>query len=194
MNALDHAVLALEMPPMALSLYREYARDTRTPPVFGGEMSAAIQASTAPVVGIDGPSTVFFRTLSRTLQEERASVRDRYRLARSVIAVSRHTLVCKLAAIVATHTSMRIEVGTPVAHGCSATDSPGDQADDERRCVFATRSLLESTDPPASLALRERAREACMAQNLRRLRTRGDVVAIVGIDHLDPLVERLSEA
>ncbi len=61
----EHATLALELPPLALPLFEEYADDARTPPAFGGEMSAAIQASDARAVGIDGPSRRFLRTLAR---------------------------------------------------------------------------------------------------------------------------------
>src|SRR6056297_2195481 len=59
----DPDVVALEAPPLAMPLYETYARESRTPPTFGGEMSAAAQAAReedAEVVGIDGPTVAFF--------------------------------------------------------------------------------------------------------------------------------------
>jgi len=74
LEAREPDVLALELPPISLSLFEAYARDVRTPPVFGGEMSAAIQAAdTDEVVGIDGPTMAFTLALARTLVRERAS-------------------------------------------------------------------------------------------------------------------------
>ena len=36
----DPEVLALELPPISIPLYEQYASSDRNPPVFGGEMSA----------------------------------------------------------------------------------------------------------------------------------------------------------
>lgn len=44
-EAHDPAVLALELPLLAIPLYREYARDEGFPPSLGGETSTAVQAA-----------------------------------------------------------------------------------------------------------------------------------------------------
>ncbi|MCL7417304.1 MAG: hypothetical protein M8354_05630, partial [Halalkalicoccus sp.] len=62
--------LALELPPLAIPLYRSYATDAGFPSNAGGEMSAAIRASTASVVGIDGPSSGFSRAFYRYIERE----------------------------------------------------------------------------------------------------------------------------
>jgi len=70
----DPAVLALELPPLALPLYDQYATDERTPPTLGGEMSAAIQAADADrVAGIDGPTPGFLRRVASGLHRADAS-------------------------------------------------------------------------------------------------------------------------
>ncbi len=47
-ETVEAAVLALELPPLAVPLFRLYARDDRTPPRLGGEMSVAVRAAGSP--------------------------------------------------------------------------------------------------------------------------------------------------
>ena len=192
----DPDVVALEAPPVAVPLYRTYA-DSDARPSFGGEMSAAAQAareSDAEVVGIDGPTTAFFARLARNCWRERASPGTLRRVASGVASVSRHAVVCRLAAAVADRTGLRVEVDDPVIHDCERTDSPAEQARDEREQARRSRSLLRAFDPPEPVALRERTREECMADALADLRTRGETVAVVGLDHLDAVADRLDSS
>ncbi|WP_137286509.1 hypothetical protein [Halorussus salinisoli] len=190
----DPEVVALEAPPLATPLYETYARDTRTPPAFGGEMSAAAQAASecdAEVVGIDAPTGDFFARLARNWWSDGASLGTLRRVASGVASVTRHALTCRVAAAVADRTSLRVEVDDPVEHDCDWSDPPAVQADDERAQARRSQSLLRAFDPPKPVALRDETREECMAGNLDSLRSRGETVAIVGLDHLDKIAEQL---
>jgi hypothetical protein len=170
--------------------------DSRAPPSFGGEMSAAVQAAEecdAAVVGIDGPSADFFARLARNCWRERTSARTLHRVASGVASVTRHALVCRAAAAVAERTSLRVEVDSPVDHDCDRTDSPAVQARDERRQAERSQSLLRAFDPPEQVALRDETREECMAAALGEVGSDDETVAVVGLDHLDGVVERLVE-
>ena len=189
-------VVALEAPPLAMPLYRTYAKDSRTPPAFGGEMSAAAQAGRkcdAEVVGIDGPTTDFFARLARNCWREGSSVGTLQRVASGVASVTRHAVACRAAAAIASRTSLRVEVDDPVEHDCEWADPPAIQADDERAQARRSQSLLRAFDPPRPVRLRDETREEHMAENLDSLRGRGETVAIVGLDHLEQLAEQLDE-
>ena len=191
-EATDPDVVALELPRRAVSLFEQYADDDRTPPVFGGEMSAAIQAaSTDRVVGVDGPTRSFLGLLARNLYRERASPSTLRRVARGVLSVTRHALLCQVAGGVAARTSLRVEVDSPVSHDARRSDDPRVQADDERSQVRRARAVMDAFEPSRAARFRDATREEYMADRLSTLRREGDVVAVVGIDHLEPLAERL---
>ena len=188
----DPAVLALEVPPLALPLYEAYADDGRSPPAFGGEMSAAVQsARTDRVVGIDGPTLGFLRRLARTLLRERASLATVRRVAGGVLTVGRTALLYRLAATLATRTSLRVEVDIPVTYDGVPEADPVRQAADEREHIERAHAVLNVLTPRRAVRFRDETREAHMAERLAALRREGDVVAIVGYGHLDPLAERL---
>ena len=195
-EAREPAAVGLEVPPVALPLFRTYAEDSRTPPEFGGEMSAAAQAARdadAEVVGIDGPDRGFLARLARNCWRERVSVRTLRRVLSGVSSVTRHALVCRAAAALADRTSLRVEVDSPTDHDCEVTDSPAEQARDERKQADRSLSLLRAFDPPRPVSLRDETREERMADELRSLRADGDVVAIVGLDHLDGIAKLLEK-
>jgi hypothetical protein len=114
-------------------------------------------------------------------------------VASGVASVTRHALVCRLAAEVAERTSLRVEVDSPVDHDCDRSDPPAVQARDERRQAQRSQSLLRAFDPPRPVRLRDETREECMAANLEELRLRGETVALVGLDHLDSVAAQLTE-
>lgn len=194
-EALDPDVLALELPPMAVPLFGRYADDSRTPPAFGGEMSTAIQATgTDHVVGIDGPSIGFTACLVRTLYRERAGLDTLRRVSRSLRSITGRAVLCRLAATMAGVTGLRLEVDDPVSHDVRWSDDPSSQAADEREQVRRARAVTAVFGRTDAVRLREGAREEHMADRLCSLRRAGDVVAVVGIDHLDSLAERLGSA
>lgn len=186
----EHATLALELPPLAIGLFEEYAVDPRDVPAFGGEMSAAIRASDANVVGIDGPSRRFYRGLVRHAVRDRPGREELSRLLSATIRATRHALLCRTAGALVRRTSIRLEVGSPQTYDCTPADPLAVQAEDERAQVSRARSVLQAFTPP-DLACRDAVREDCMARSIADAREAGPVVAVVGIDHLDGLGSRL---
>jgi len=190
--AIDPDVLAPELSPIAVPLFEQYASQDRTPPAFGGEMSAAIRtADCARIVGIDGPSFGFLDRLLRTIAGEVRSLDTIGTVAKNVVPVTREALLCRIAAVLAAQTELRIAVGTPVSHDCMPADAPKVQAADERRRIDRAEATLQAFETPVASDCRERAREAHMADRLSSLRQSGEVVAVVGVDHLDAIADRL---
>ncbi|QCS41246.1 hypothetical protein [Natrinema versiforme] len=191
--------LALELPPVAMPLYRVYARDgdaaDPTPPRFGGEMSAAIRAApNADHVGIDAPNWSFLRRLVARLVADRVSPATARRVLSSVSGATREALACRVAATLTHATSMTVVPGEQVEYDCEPDDSPEQQAAHERSHVAGVQALLGSVETDGSaLTYRDDTREHCMVERLEAIRSEpGDVVAVVGVDHLERLVTDLS--
>jgi len=194
-DARDPATVALELSPLALPLFEAYAdaagaNGTGLPP-HGGEMSAAIRAADCEVVGFDAPSSAFLRRLAARIREERPSPRTVARVLRGVASVTRHALVCRAGAVLTRLTGRTVALDRPVDHDCTAADPPAVQADDERRQASRSLSLTRAFETPEPVHLRDATREACMAAKLADLRREGDVLAVVGIDHLDGVTAEL---
>ena len=190
----DPDVLGLELPPLSIPLYEAHAADER-PESLGGEMSAAVQAAaTDEVVGIDGPTVEFLRYLAATLSREEASPRTVWRSLRELGSVSKTTLLCRLAATVTANTSLRVGVGAGTAYEATSADPPERQASDERRQIREANAVLDAFEPSAVSRCRSAARERYMADRLSTLRERGDVVAVVGVGHLDAVRAHLEAA
>ncbi|MDF9744816.1 hypothetical protein [Natrinema salsiterrestre] len=199
LDAVEPATLALELPAVALPLYRVYARkrdaDDATSPRFGGEMSAAIRAAPeADHVGIDAPNLSFLRRLVTRLVADRASPATARRVIASVGGATREALACRVAATLTHATSMTVVPGDRVEYDCDPEDSPERQAAHERSHVAGVQALLGSVDTDGSaLAYRDDTREHCMVERLEAVRSDpGDVVAVVGVDHIDRLEAELS--
>lgn len=194
LDAVDPDVLALELPPLAVPLYEQYADDSRTPPIFGGEMSAAVQAVCADrIVGIDGPSSGFVARLLRNLSGDTESFATVRSVLRSLSSVTKHALVCRLAAVLAVQTGVRLEVDPPTTYDCDWADDPLTQASDERSQVRRAQTITNAFGRSDTARTRTVTREEHMASRLSTLRREGNVAAVVGIAHLDPLVQRLAE-
>lgn len=194
-QTLEPETLALELPPLAVPLFTEYARNEQSPPPFGGEMSTAAQAaSTDRIVGIDGPSIGFVGHLLEEIKHERPSLSSIRAVADSLTSVSKHAVVCRLGAVVSQMTGLSVEVDEPAQHECEWTDGPAIQARDEHEQVQQAQTVMNAFQSQGSSDLRQTARERHMADKLETLRQEGtdSIVAVVGIAHLDPLVERLT--
>ncbi|ARS90111.1 hypothetical protein [Natrarchaeobaculum aegyptiacum] len=195
---LQPATLALELPPAAVPLYRAYARDGagEGPPRFGGEMSAAIRATPeADVVGIDAPNWSFVRRLATRLIADRVSATTARRVVSSLSGATREALTCRVAATVTHATSMTVACDDPIEYECSHDDPPTVQAAHEREHVARVQTLLASVDTDGSaLSYRDETRERCMIDRLEEIRADGDdqVVAVVGVDHLETLADALA--
>ncbi|MFC6975382.1 hypothetical protein ACFQL1_13155 [Halomicroarcula sp. GCM10025709] len=186
--------LALEAPPLAVPLFEHHAATERTPPAFGGEMSAAIQAAdTDRVVGIDGPTVSFLRRLVGRLWRDRASLATVRATWPALWTATRAAVTARLAATLVALTTLQIAVDTPTAYDTDRDDDPDSQAADERDRVRTATAMLSAFEPPPAATVRTGTREQYMADRLATLRTTGDVVAIVGMAHLDAVAARLRE-
>ncbi|WP_207591781.1 hypothetical protein [Halomontanus rarus] len=193
LETLEHDRLALELPPAALPLYRCYAREDASPPRFGGEMSAALQTSDADPVGIDAPNWSFLRRLCTRLVADRASPSIARRVVSSLGGATREALTCRVAATLTNATSMTIAYEDPIEYECGHDDTPERQAKHERGHVAGVQALLGATAGTASaLDYRDETREQCMIDRLESCRAEGDVVAVVGVDHLEALEDGLT--
>lgn len=185
-------VLALELSPIALPLFEAYADDPSKPPGLGGEFSAAVRAAgDAEVVGIDGPNRRFLTTLVRAFATGTHSASTVRRVLRGIATVTRQAAACRLAASVTRRTSLTVEVGERVTHECDRTDTPEAQAADEAAQVRRAESVLAALARPPAVRLRDETREESMARALDDLCEEGEVVAVVGVGHLDAVAERL---
>jgi pheromone shutdown protein TraB len=191
-SEVDPSVLALELPPLAVPLYEAYAAGARSPPALGGELSAAVQAAgTDSVVGIDGPSLGFVHTLGQRLWQERASRTTVSRSLRSLLSVTKSAVACRMAATLAARTPFTVAVGSSVPHETTMDDPANEQAADERRQIRAASAVMDAFETSPSSRYRAESRERHMADRLATLRESGDVVAVVGAGHFDPLCERV---
>jgi len=200
LERIDPATLALELPPVALPLYRIYGRtgdaDESTPPRFGGEMSAAIRAAPdAEAVGIDAPNWSFLRRLVTRLVADRVSPATARRVLSSVGNATRDALTYRIAATLTHATSMTVVPGDAVEYDVDHENSPDRQAAHERAHVAGVQALLGSVDTDGTtLAYRDETRERCMIERLEEIRSEpGTAVAVVGVDHLDRLAAALAE-
>jgi pheromone shutdown protein TraB len=189
----DPAAVALELPPLAVPLFRSLARAGRES--AAGEMTAAIAAAPdARHVGIDAFDGRFVRTLLERARADGVSLGTVGSLARESIAFSRTAVRCRMAALLPRPSAVR-----PGRHGdheydCEPTDPPDVQADREREHVDRCLTFAHAVAPPPAIRLRDEAREVCMAERVDDLRQDGDVVAVVGVAHLQPVAERLASA
>lgn len=192
---LDPEVLALELAPVSIPLFEQYANTDRCPPVFGGEMSAAVQAAiTDTTVGIDRPTGGFFRRLGRQLLRERPSLEVVRAVVSDAVETTKHAVVCRVAATVGERASVRLEVDSPLSYDVGRSDAPDDQAHDERTQVRRSHSFMSAfrtASRSQASRLEDAAREEEMAARLEQLREEGNIVAVVGIDHLDPIADGL---
>ena len=193
LTTFDPDVLALELPPLSIPLFRRYARDTDTPPRLGGEMSAAIGAAGAVlVVGVDAPNRRYLRTLVARLRD--AGSRDLLAaVARDTGAGLGQAVACRLGAVVGRLTPHTPRVYTHIPYETTLLDDPETQADHEDRHLARHRAFVDVVEPPPATALVDRTREDVMAARLHELRGEGDVVAVVGTNHLAPLAARLAD-
>jgi len=186
LDAVAPDVLALELPPLAVPLFRRYADDEYVPPRLGGEMSAAIQtAEGARVAGIDGPNPAYLKRLLRRVIADGVSMSDVLEIAGDSLRGLGHALACRAGASLGRLTPVTPKLYTHIAYDSASYDTPAAQARHEREHVDRRRSFLRVVELPRATALLDAVREESMALRLTDLRATGDVVAVVGIEHLD---------
>lgn len=187
LDMFEPATLALELPPLAMPLFRQYADDGQQPPRLGGEMSAAIQASDSPSIGIDVPTATYLAHLGRRLLRERTSLGVVGRVGKDLGSAVAHALAIRFASVVTDYTPLRPRVYEPIVHDCSLVDAPDVQAQHERAYLDRRDALFRAIKPPEATRLIDDAREAAMSDLLDRARTAGSVVAVMGMEHLDEI-------
>jgi len=186
-------VLALELPPLAVPLYERYASDEHSPAHCGGEMSVAVgSARTNRVKGIDGPTPAFLRRLLGNLYRDGASCLTVSRVLSGLTSITRRAVLCRVVATVMSLTPIHLAVDWRIDHDCDRTDDPADQAVDERRQIRRTEAAMSVFTESEATYVRKTTREAHMTRRLSALRTEGETVAVVGIDHLDAVAGRLN--
>lgn len=186
-------VLALELPPLAVPIFRTYARDVYTPPRLGGEMSTAIQAAgDVHTVGIDEPNGEYLRALVGRIRREGATDDVLQTVAKDVAKGLGHALACRVGAVIGTLTPIRLRLYTHIEYECTLLDSPAAQAAHEANHLAQQQAFLRAIETPAATALIDGSREESMASKLRTIREESDVVAVVGMEHLDALEAHLS--
>lgn len=190
--------VALELPPVAVPRFRQFADSEQSPPPDGGEMSAAIQAAnTDRIIGIDRPTVAYARALVGALYGERPSRKTVREVLSNTFSAVKSALGYRTAAAFTTLTASERGGVEPASGAAEWTDSPSVQAEDERRQIRRSRSFMNAfSDAPSerASAFEDRVREAHMADRLAARPSDERIVAVVGIDHLDPLTERLQDS
>ncbi len=199
-RALDPNVVALEIAPISVPLFRRYARqgDTYsetglTGSPEGGEMSAAIGAAgDARVVGIDLPNPATLKTTVEAVRGESLSVRSALRAGHAFGLQTLHAVRCRVSHVAST-LGIDIDPGfDDRGETYTRTASPDEQAAEEDDTVAAGTALLRAFTRPPALEAFDGAREAAMVAELRTHRRNGsNVVAVVGYAHLNPIAEQL---
>ena len=77
-------------------------------------------------------------------------------------------------------------------YGTTPGDPPDVQVADERRHRSRSRSLLRAIERPHADRILDGARERAMVRRLAALADDGDVVAVVGFEHLDTVADGLA--
>lgn len=161
-------------------------------------MSAAIQAlGDGRTVGIDRPTPTYARELSRTVLAERPSATVVGKILSNTVSATTHALTCRLAAAVATRTGVRLEVDAPTPHAVDRSAAPAAQARDEETQVRRSRAFANAfagASTTRASELGDAARERHMADRLASLARTDSVVAVVGMDHLEAIVDETATA
>ncbi len=199
-TALDPDIVALEIAPVAVPLFRQFAQEQGTSPEAnrsesgnGGEMSAAIGAAgDANVVGIDLPNVAVLQTTFEAVRNESLSVRGVLRAGHAFGTQTLHAVQCRVSHV-ASKLGVDIDPKLDARSDTYArTASPQAQAAEEDDAVAAGTTILRAFSRPPAMEAFDRAREAAMAEQLQSHRRNGsNVVAVVGYAHLDSILERL---
>lgn len=193
LEALSPDLLALELPPLAVPLFRLYARAAETPPRLGGEMSAAVQAAgDVETVGIDGPNRPYLRRLARLLVDGDPTAKLVRAVVEDVIQSTAHAVACRIGAVLGAVTPLRLRLYSHIEYDTTVIDSPAEQATQEKAYLSQQRAFLRAVTTPESIRTIDRAREESMIALLRKRRSDGDVIAVVGMEHLDALERGLA--
>lgn len=192
LETIEPDVLALELPPLALPLFRMYSRDVYTPPRLGGEMSLVLQtAGPVRAVGIDAPNRTYLHRLGLRCLDRDTPNDLLPAVVKDLLSTSVHAVACRLGALLGSVSRLLPRLYSHIEYDCTLLDPPGVQAEHEADHIDKQQAFLRAVEIPRWRRLIDETRDDSMAADLHELRSGGDVIAIVGIEHLDPLEERL---
>lgn len=178
-------ILALELPPLAVELFRLYARDPEVPPQLGGEMSIAIQGTDASVVGIDAPNRQYLSLLVKRWLTRSIPTDLLLPTLKDFLLSSTHAVTARLGASVGSFMPAPPRLYDPIRYECSQFDPADSQASHEADHLSMRESFVNAVKLPPSLVLIDDLREESMIQRIRQLRRNGDIMVVLGMEHLD---------
>lgn len=191
LTAITPDVLALELPSLALPLFKEYA-DGDDPPSLGGEMSMALWAA-GPVhtVGIDAPSGGYVRQLARRIWEGDLSGQTLRALIEDLGTSLRQAVTCRVGGVLGALTGVLIQPYPNLEYDCSMMASPDVQAAHETDHIETQQAFFNAVEIPEERSLMDEIRETSMALRLHGLRQDGTVIAVLGVQHVEPVERHL---
>lgn len=194
LSSLTTDILALELPPLAIPLFRYYATEESTPPSLGGEMSMAIQSErTARLVGIDVPNWSYLRVIGRHVVRGDIGTETLTAVLADFVRATAQALTCRLLEVTGRLRRTRPRCYTSLEYECSAEDSPERQALHEREHISKQQAFLRAVEIPAATKLIDSIREDSMVRRLHGLRGDGDLVVIVGAEHAEAVANGLRQ-
>ena len=186
-------ILALELPPLAVSLFSLYADDPEVPPQLGGEMSTAIQGSDADVIGIDAPNWRYLKLLFNRWRTGSVGSDVGRPLLRDIVRSSVHSIVTLIGAYIGSITPYRLRLYSPIRYEISPFDPAEDQAHHEGSHIEKREAFLNAIEMPPVINIIDELREEAMIDRLNELRRTGTLVGVIGMEHLAPVHTGLSQ-
>lgn len=179
-------ILALELPPLAMPLFRYYATEESTPPSLGGEMSMALQrVSNARSVGIDVPTWAYLRAIARHLRRSVNPWKTLPALTSDFFRAIGQALTCRVMEMLGRLSQRRFRCYTRLQYECTADDPPERQASHERAHISKQQAFLQAVEISEATKLIDSLREESMVNRLHALRSTGDVVVVLGAEHAE---------
>lgn len=188
----DPDIVALELPPLAVPLFEQYAADVEVPPQHGGEMSIAIQSTDARVVGIDAPNGGYLRRLVRQLAfEDRLSPIGRSLLT-DLLRMTTQAVATRVGAFVGRIIGRPPVLYSPIRYDTSSFDDPSTQAQHEQGHLARRDSFLRAIEPPPAIERIDGLREQTMVDRITALRGEGDVAVVIGMEHVEAVADGIA--
>jgi hypothetical protein len=133
------------------------------------------------------PSRRYLRVLGDRVISGSVPRKHLYAVLKEIISGYGHAVVCWLAALLGKIVPVRLRVYSHLTYESTSLDSPAAQAAHERKHRTDQLTFLRAIEPPPVVAVIDSTREESMEKRLQALRSEGDVVAVIGMEHLDEL-------
>lgn len=189
-DEMDPGLVAVELPDL---LVPSFAAAIEAGDSVGGEMSAAIRASHAPVLGIDLPSWSAGSAVVAAISANDPGLSTITRTIRSIGRMLGHTALGRLASLGVPGLPTIRDLEHNHVYDIPDDASPAVQADHEATHLDRSTTLLRAFEPPPATRLMDAIREQHMADKLWTMRQEESIVAVVGYSHLDGIVAALRD-